>query len=99
MGPAGLALVVVPPVDLGAAGGAQATGQSLLLATEDVDGEPAELAEVRMGGGRVVDADEHERRIQGHGGEGARGEARRLTLSRAGRHDGVTRRERAERGA
>src|SRR5262249_50257008 len=90
---AGYAVELVP------AGHREPPGQGLLLAPEDVDGEPPSRPEIGVGRGGVVDANEDERRIQGDGRERAGGQARRAAVPIAGRHDRDAGREAAQRGA
>src|SRR5829696_4040017 len=49
-------------------------GQVLVLCSEDVDGEAVRLGEAPMAVGGRVEADQDPGRLQGQGGEGARGE-------------------------
>src|SRR5712692_1531694 len=53
---------------------------------EDVDGEAAALAQGRIALALVIDADEHQRRLERHRGEGAGREARRSVVGIAGGH-------------
>src|SRR5712691_2209869 len=55
---------------------------------EDVDSEASALAQGRIALALVIDADEHQRRLERHRGEGAGREARRPVVGVAGGHDG-----------
>ena len=63
---------------------------------QDVDGEVPGLGERRVAVGVVSDADQDERRIEGHGGEGARREAGGPPFGVRGGDDGHARAEVAQ---
>src|SRR5262249_34966052 len=67
--------------------GGEATGDRLVLAVQEVDAEAAGLAKRRIALALMVDADQHERRIERDRREGAGGETCGAEVGVAGRHD------------